>query len=234
VDDTVFTRIGKDYGKTDSMSASNDKREGFWQEARDRMVDAVRTYGMIDEAVLEAMRKVPRHLFPPPEYRTESIYENQPFPIGQGQTISQPFIVAYMTSVLAPKPGDRILEIGCGCGYQSAVLLEMGAEIYAIERIPELADHAQGVLHELYPPERFHLQVGDRLTEWAREAPFDGILGACAAKEVPPILFEQLEQDAKMILPIGLDHQQLVLVTNKGGKPEIDPLLRVSFVPLIQ
>ncbi len=198
------------------------------------MIETVRTYGMINEKVLEAMSRVPRHLFPPPDYRTESIYRNQPFPIGHGQTISQPFIVAYMTSVLDPQPGEKILEIGCGCGYQSAILLEMGAEIFAVERITELAEHAEKILKDLYPEERIHIQSGERLLEWSEAAPFEKILGACAPKEIPPSLIEQLGESGRMVLPIGLDHQQLVLVTMQESKPEIEPLLRVSFVPLVQ
>ena len=170
-------------------------------EERERMVDdQIIPRDVTDPIVLQAMRRVPRHEFVPPEYLGQS-YENHPLPIGYGQTISQPFIVAYMSENLALKPGDRVLEIGTGSGYQAAVLAAMGMEVYSIEIIPELAAEAEARLKRLgYEAQ---VRAGDGYDGWPEAAPFDAIIVTAAPDHVPLPLLQQLKLGGRLVVPIG-------------------------------
>jgi len=170
-------------------------------EERERMVDEqIIPRDVTDSIVLQAMRRVPRHEFVPPEYLGQS-YEDHPVPIGYGQTISQPYIVSYMSENLELQPGDRVLEIGTGSGYQAAILADMGMKVYSIEIVPELAAEADARLKRL----GYEVQVraGDGYTGWPEAAPFDAILVTAAPDHVPQPLIEQLKPGGRLVIPIG-------------------------------
>ncbi len=204
-----------------------------YRRGRELMVAQLRQYGISDEKVLAALGKVPRHLFIPEKYRdTYDPYGDYPGPIGYGQTISQPYIVAYMTERLDVKPGEKILEIGTGSGYQAAILAELGAEVYTIEIVPELAAHAKKVLAEQGYPS-VHVRAGDGYQGWPEQAPFDAIIVTCAPDQIPPALVEELKEGGRMILPLGEWSQRLVICRKKGGKIEVEEDLPVRFVPMV-
>lgn len=194
----------------------------------------IRPRGIVDPAVLRAMVKVPRHLFVPPEHRSAA-YGDHPLPIGYGQTISQPYIVALMTQMLQLRPGDRVLEIGTGCGYQTAVLAEIVAEVYSIEIIPELAAEAARRLAELGYG-RVHLRQGDGYEGWPEHAPYQGIIVTAAAPEVPPALVEQLSDGGRLVIPVGvyLGGQDLWLIEKRGPQLQRFNYGGVLFVPLVR
>ncbi|MCX7712923.1 MAG: protein-L-isoaspartate(D-aspartate) O-methyltransferase [Chthoniobacterales bacterium] len=183
-----------------------------------------------DERVLNAMRKVPRHEFVPEKYRSEA-YEDHPLPIGHGQTISQPYIVAFMTEKIAPKPTDRILEIGTGSGYQAAILAELAAEVYSIEIIEPLAEFARSNLQRL-GYKNVHIRTGDGYLGWPEAAPFDAIIVTCAPNEIPPPLIAQLREGGRMIIPVGNAFQQLILLEKREGSLHQQAVLPVRFVPM--
>ncbi len=181
--------------------------------------------------VLEAMRRVPRHEFVPKPLRSQA-YEDRPLSIGHDQTISQPYIVAFMTEQLDPKPSDRVLEVGTGCGYQAAVLAELVAEVYTIEIVAELAERAAAELKRLRYT-NVYLRPGDGYRGWADKAPFDAIIVTCAPEEVPQPLIEQLKEGGRMMIPVGRAYKQdLLLLRKLRGKLEQRAVLPVSFVPM--
>jgi protein-L-isoaspartate(D-aspartate) O-methyltransferase len=187
----------------------------------------------LDARVLHTMQSVPRHEFVPEAERRHA-YDNRPLPIGHGQTISQPYIVAIMTDLLKLEPGDRVLEIGTGSGYQAAVLAAMSAAVYSIEIIPELAQRARGVLDRL-GYDQVTTRIGDGYFGWAEQAPFDAIVVTAAAGHVPPPLIKQLKPGGRMLIPVGSRFltQQLVLVEKSAdGEVTTRLLLPVRFVPL--
>lgn len=185
--------------------------------------------------VMAAIARVARERFIEP--RQEPLaYVNGPLPIGYGQTISQPYIVALMTDLLDLKPGDRVLEIGTGSGYQTAILAELGAEVYSLEIVPELAQRAAERLGEL-GYRRLHLKEGDGNRGWPDAAPFDRILAAAAAPHIPPALIAQLRPGGRMVIPVGAGPlgQMLTLVEKDAhGQVRERPMLPVAFVPLTQ
>jgi protein-L-isoaspartate(D-aspartate) O-methyltransferase len=187
----------------------------------------------ISRRVLEAMQRVPRHAFVPASERPHA-YENRPLPIGHGQTISQPYIVALMTDLAAPEPGHRILEIGTGSGYQAAVLALLAGEVYSIEIIePLAAQAAQRLRAPTYAD--VHTRVGDGYYGWKEAGPFDAIVVTAAAGNVPPPLIAQLKPGGRMVIPVGASFftQQLLLVTkDKQGRVRTRSILPVRFVPL--
>lgn len=185
-------------------------------------------------AVEQAMRSVPREAFVPNELRG-SAYENRPLPIGQGQTISQPFIVALMTDCLEPHVDMRVLEIGTGCGYQAAVLAETVGEVYSIEAIDNLADSARKRLHAL-GYDNVHVRVGNGRKGWPEAAPFDGILVTAAGEDVPSALLAQLAPGGRMVIPVHAARgaQELRVITkDAGGGTSSRAILPVAFVPLV-
>ena len=208
---------------------------GEMEQARARMVQQLRDYGISDSTVLEVMGDVPRHLFIPARYRAITApYGDHACPIGHGQTISQPYIVAYMTEYISPRTGERILEIGTGSGYQAAVLAEMGVEVYTVEIIPELAEHARQVLEE-QGYDDVHVLTGDGYLGWPEHAPFDAVIVTCSPDEVPEALVEQLAMGGRMILPLGDEDgmQRLVTLRKTGDGMEVREDIPVRFVPMV-
>jgi protein-L-isoaspartate(D-aspartate) O-methyltransferase len=199
---------------------------------REAMVEQhIAARGISDPATLAAMRAVPRHEFLPLRLRREA-YMDYPLPIGHGQTISQPFIVAFMTEAIRPQPGEKILEIGAGSGYQAAILAEMGADVYTIEIVKPLAEMASQTLGRLgYKNAR--VKYGDGFHGWPEHAPFDAIIVTCAPDKIPPALVEQLRDGGRMIIPVGGGmNQELVLLRKEGDKVEKQSVLPVRFVPM--
>lgn len=187
--------------------------------------------GITDEAVIRAMRRVKRHLFVP-RHQQPFAYTDSPLSIGCGQTISQPFIVAYMTEMLRLNSSDRVLEIGCGSGYQAAVLSEIVKEVFSVEIIPELGERAVRRFEKL-GYSSIHVMLGDGYYGWEDEAPFDAVIVTAAAEKVPPALIDQLSEGGRMIIPLGEENciQRLVLIRKEQGKIVKDALIAVRFVP---
>ncbi len=192
----------------------------------------IRARGVADRAVLKAMADVPRHEFVPDELAPYA-YADEPLPIGRGQTISQPYIVAYMTEALRLDRGDKVLEVGTGSGYQTAVLAEVAGEVWTIELVRELSIRAKEKLDAL-GYSGIHYRVGDGSGGWPEEAPFNGILVTAAAASIPEDLENELAPGGRMIIPVGIESQTLVLVTRDGERFLEESLLGVRFVPLIQ
>lgn len=200
---------------------------------RQRMVDAqLRARGICDERVLDAMLRVPRHEFAPERYRDQA-YEDHPLPIGEGQTISQPYIVARMLEALALKPTDKVLEVGTGSGYLTALLAELAAQVYSVERHAALADAARDLLARMgYSNVR--VIVGDGRQGYIEGASYDAIIVSAAASEVPRALLEQLGEGGRMIIPVGpADSQQLQLIRMVNGQPRTSLHELCRFVPLV-
>jgi protein-L-isoaspartate(D-aspartate) O-methyltransferase len=199
---------------------------------RQRMVmEQLMPRGIHQERVLAAMSKVPREEFVPQDSRAAS-YTDQPLPIGYGQTISQPFIVAFMTEQLRLAPGDRVLEIGTGSGYQAAILAELVAEVYSIEIIEPLAKTAEATLERL-GCKNVHVKAGDGYKGWPEHAPFDAVIVTCAPDYVPQPLVDQLKKGGRMIIPVGgFGDQELYLLEKKNGQLEQRAVLPVRFVPM--
>ena len=200
-------------------------------EARERMVrDQIEARGVEDPRVLAAMRKIPRHELVPERNRPLA-YADRPLPIGLGQTISQPYIVAYMTERLHLDGSEKVLEIGTGSGYQAAVLGELAAEVYTIEIIPELARRSARDLERL-GYENVHVREGDGYRGWPGQAPFDAVIVTAAPASVPPALVDQLALGGRMVLPVGDSYQELVLITRSEEGVERRELIPVRFVPM--
>lgn len=203
-----------------------------FEKQREKMVEQqIEARGVKDPATLKAMRTVPRHEFVPRHLR-EDAYGDHPLPIGHGQTISQPYIVAFMTEAIAPKPGEKILEVGSGSGYQTAVLAQMGAEVYTIEILEPLAETAKQTLARL-GYKNAHVKHGDGYAGWSEHAPFDAIVVTCAPDQIPPALVAQLRDGGRMIIPVGGGmEQELVLLSKHGNLIEKHSVLPVRFVPM--
>jgi protein-L-isoaspartate(D-aspartate) O-methyltransferase len=204
-----------------------------YADARREMVDEqIRARGIESARVLEAMAGVPRHEFVPLTLRTLA-YADRPLPIGHGQTISQPFIVAFMTEALAPSPGDRVLEIGTGSGYQAAVLSGLVAQVYTIEIVEALGERARADLARL-GYRNVHVRIGDGYEGWPEHAPFDSIIVTCSPERVPQPLVDQLKDGGRMVIPVGDTSvgQDLYLLEKRGGKVVQRAILPVRFVPM--
>jgi len=203
-----------------------------FEAERQEMVELqIKRRGIRDKRVLDAMLKVPRHLFVP-EQMKELAYGDEPLPIGEGQTISQPYIVAYMTETLKLTGREKVLEIGTGSGYQTAILAELAREVYTVELIPELSRRAQKVLSEL-GFQNIHFLVGDGTRGWPENAPYEAILVSAAPATVPRSLIDQLKDNGRMIIPVGTDYQELVLIRKIMDGWEEERLIGVRFVPLV-
>ena len=201
---------------------------------REEMVQAqLAERGIQDVRVLDAMRRVPRHEFVPEDLRQDA-YEDHPSPIGEGQTISQPYIVAAMLEYLALRPTDRVLEVGTGSGYVTALLSTLCAEVYSVERHAQLAISAEGTLQRM-EYRNVKIRVGDGSQGWVEWAPFDAILVSAATSEMPPILFAQLREGGRMMAPIGPPYsQELQLIRKVNGQPKVKILEGCRFVPLVE
>jgi protein-L-isoaspartate(D-aspartate) O-methyltransferase len=203
-----------------------------YMEARKNMVkDQISVRGITDKDILEAMRKVPRHLFVPAEYQNDA-YGDYPLPIGYGQTISQPYIVAYMSELAQPDKKKKVLEIGTGSGYQAAVLAEITDTVYTVEIVHELALESAARLKKL-GYNNVVVKAGDGYYGWTEHAPFDIIIVTAAPDEIPQPLVEQLAENGRLVIPVGksYDLQDLILVVKKNGKIEKKRLAPVRFVP---
>jgi protein-L-isoaspartate(D-aspartate) O-methyltransferase len=195
----------------------------------DMVEEQIAARGVRDEAVLAAMRRVPRHEFVPEDQR-RSAYADHPLPIGHGQTISQPYIVAYMTEALAVHGGQKVLEVGTGSGYQTAVLAEMGVDVYTIEIVEPLGEAAAALLERL--GYAVHARVGDGHDGWPEAAPFDGIIVTAAPGRVPAPLAAQLAQGGRLVIPVGRGFQELKVLRRTGEALEPLSTLPVRFVPM--
>ncbi|MGE0456174.1 MAG: protein-L-isoaspartate(D-aspartate) O-methyltransferase [Vicinamibacteria bacterium] len=214
-----------------ACAVSMGEDEAALAERRERMVRGqIEARDVRDPATLAAMRKVPRHLFVAPEQALLA-YEDHPLPIGGGQTISQPYIVAFMTEALGLGKRDRVLEIGTGSGYQAAVLAEIVAEVRTIEIVPELARESRARLERL-GYRNVVVREGDGYLGWPDEAPFDAIMVTAAAPRIPEPLKAQLADGGRLVLPVGDELQELVVVTRRGARFEERRVLPVRFVPM--
>ncbi len=209
------------------------QRDHF-QAERERMVRRqLAERGIREVRVLDAMSRVPRHEFVPETLRQEA-YEDHPLPIGEGQTISQPYIVAAMLEHLACQATDRVLEVGTGSGYVTALLSLLCAEVYSVERHAQLAALADGTLHRL-GYRNMKIRVGDGSQGWPEYAPFDAIVVSAATPEMPPALFAQLREGGRLVVPVGPpSSQELQLIGKIGGQPEVRVLEGCRFVPLVE
>jgi protein-L-isoaspartate(D-aspartate) O-methyltransferase len=211
------------------------RRAARFAEARERMVEhQIAGRGVRDPRVLAAMRLVPRDRFVSPA-QAAAAYDDEPLPIGEGQTISQPYVVGFMTEALSLVPGDRVLEIGTGSGYAAAVLALIAAEVYTIERIESLAEHARSRLADLGYA-NVHVRYGDGSLGWPEHAPYDGIVVTAGGPDVPPSLLEQLAIGGRLVMPVGPEQrfQRLVrVVRTSGARWDRELLQKVAFVPLI-
>ncbi|MBI3132391.1 MAG: protein-L-isoaspartate(D-aspartate) O-methyltransferase [Acidobacteria bacterium] len=206
--------------------------EAFASEREGMVREQLLPRGISHPGVLAAMGRVPRHAFVPEALRSQA-YGDHPLPIGLGQTISQPFIVAFMTQALEPRPSDRVLEIGTGSGYQAAVLSTLVAQVYSMELLEPLARRAEGDLRRL-GFRNVRVRCGDGYKGWPEEAPFDTIIVTCAPEQVPQPLIDQLKEGGRMIIPVGIrEQQQLVLLHKRDGQLLRRAVLPVRFVPMV-
>ncbi len=206
-------------------------QDDYREQRRDMVEYQIKGRGVTHTATLNSMLKVPRHEFVPDRQKRYA-YEDRPLSIGNNQTISQPYIVGYMTAVVKPGKNDKILEIGTGSGYQAAVLAEIVTSVYTIEIIPELGEKAKTTFDRLGYT-NIITRIGDGYSGWPSEAPFDAIIVTAAPEEIPPPLVEQLKEGGRLIIPVGPRHlvQSLILVTKKNGEIKKQNLFPVRFVP---
>ena len=214
-------------------AGTRNEDENYAARRRAMVVGQLESRDIRDRRVLEAMEQVPRHLFVAPAYR-EVAYQDYPLPIAEGQTISQPYIVALMTQCLELRGGEKVLEIGTGSGYQAAVLSLLVSKVYTIEYHAALAGTAAGLLTKLGYL-NVEVRSGDGFFGWPENAPFDGIIVTCAARRVPAALFEQLGEGGRLVIPLGKEAgvQRLVRVRKVKGKPVEEEITLVRFVPML-
>ncbi|NNE08000.1 MAG: protein-L-isoaspartate(D-aspartate) O-methyltransferase [Gemmatimonadetes bacterium] len=214
-----------------ALTLSACEEENGWEIMRERMVnDQIVRRGVTNPAVLDAVRAVPRHAFVPETYRSEA-YDDHPLPIGEGQTISQPYIVALMTELLDPEPGDRVLEVGTGSGYQAAVLAELVSAVYSIEIVEPLARESAARLAAL-GYDNVTVKAGDGYRGWPEHAPFDAIIVTAAPGHVPKPLTEQLKDGGVLVIPVGDEEQSLLRITRTGNAFKRESVIPVRFVPM--
>ncbi|MCD4788392.1 MAG: protein-L-isoaspartate(D-aspartate) O-methyltransferase [Bacteroidales bacterium] len=217
------------FGQCNSQDSSKDQ---YATQREDMVRYQIKARGVKDKKVLDAMLKVERHLFVLPEY-TSQAYEDHPLPVGEGQTISQPYIVALMTEVLGPDSTKKVLEIGTGSGYQAAVLAEICDSVYTIEIFESLGTKAKNLLKVL-GYDNVKVKIGDGYKGWKEHSPFDAIIVTCAPTHIPQPLKDQLTEGGKMIIPVGESYaQELVLLEKKNGRIVQKDIIAVRFVPMI-
>ncbi len=212
--------------------AENQKETGYIRARADMVENQLIARGIKDKRVLTAMRKVERHKFLPPQLRALA-YTDRPLPIGYGQTISQPYIVALMTELLELDGHEKILEIGTGSGYQAAILAEICSHVYTIEILEPLTNGARDLLKELGYT-NISVKCGDGFLGWEEYAPYDAIIVTCAPTEIPQPLLEQLKEGAKLVIPVGEYYQELKLIEKIDGQIRIKNVIPVRFVPMIR
>ncbi|MGQ9707047.1 MAG: protein-L-isoaspartate(D-aspartate) O-methyltransferase [bacterium] len=219
-------------GIVECHSKGGEEEEVNYTALRKDMVEhQIKARGIKDENVLKAMLKVPREEFVPESLKPRA-YDDCPLPIGEGQTISQPYIVALMTELLKVSKGDKVLEIGTGSGYQAVILAEMGCDVYTIEIIESLSLNAQEVIKKLGYT-NIHFKIGDGFVGWEDFAPYDAVIVTCAPDEIPKPLIDQLKEGGRLVIPVG-EHlpQDLVLAIKEKGKIKEYPITSVAFVPM--
>lgn len=228
---TVFTTIVLLLSFVSLNLLSQPDPEAYRAERAEMVNKQLLARGINHQATIDAMKKVPRHLFVP-QSQIANAYRDSPLPIGYGQTISQPFIVAYMTKIVEPESGYTVLEIGTGSGYQAAILAEIVDSVFTIEIIPELAK-TSGMLFSELGYDNIRVKAADGYYGWKEAGPFDAIVVTAAADHIPPSLIDQLKEGGKMIIPVGTPFfvQQLMLVKKKKGKVTTENLMPVRFVP---
>jgi protein-L-isoaspartate(D-aspartate) O-methyltransferase len=214
-----------------SASADRPEQDPRAKERAHMVQKQIEARGVRDRAVLEAMREVPRHRFVPSSQRAHA-YDDRPLPIGEGQTISQPYIVALMTELAHVKPGDVVLEVGTGSGYQAAVLAQMGAKVYSIEIVEPLAKRAKALLDELGYGNRVEVRHGDGYNGWPEHAPFDAVLVTAAPPKVPEPLKQQLKVGGRLVIPVGRHFQSLLRITRTKQGFREESVIPVRFVPM--
>jgi protein-L-isoaspartate(D-aspartate) O-methyltransferase len=216
---------------TDGERVSESNPRGDFKVMREKMVETqIKARGVKDPRVLSALLKVERHRFVPEEY-LDSAYSDQPLPIGEGQTISQPYIVALMTELLELKGNEKVLEIGTGSGYQAAILAELAKEVYTIEIIESLASMAKNRLLEL-GYQNVQVKAGDGYLGWPEAAPFNAIIVTAAPDHIPKPLLDQLKEGGRMVVPVGTYTQELKKIVKRSGKIETIDVIPVIFVPM--
>jgi protein-L-isoaspartate(D-aspartate) O-methyltransferase len=221
----------KDYKNKESEMKPEESSADIYTEEREIMVEQqIEASKVKDKLVLAAMRKVPRHLFVPRNWRDQA-YTDGPLPIGEGQTISQPYIVALMTELLNLKGGEKILEIGTGSGYQAAVLAEIAKEVYTIEIICPLAERAESTLKEL-GYDNIIVRCADGYQGWKEHAPFDGVIVTAAPDHIPQPLVDQLKVGGRLVIPVGDVFQELMVVTKTETGTKTMNVIPVRFVPM--
>jgi len=221
-----------DTGAASSAQNRTAEAKHDFSEAQRLLVRTLRDEGIDDEAVLRTLGSVPRHAFLEPEF-VPYAYQNRPLPIGYNQTISQPYIVALMTQLAQADEHDRVLEIGTGSGYQTAVLGQMAGEVYSVERVEALGKRAQRTLTRLGLGDNVHIRVGDGYVGWTEMAPFDAIVVTAAPPQVPTLLVDQLRVGGRLIIPIGAEYQELLVVSKTEAGTETESVIPVRFVPMI-
>ncbi|MBK4732496.1 protein-L-isoaspartate(D-aspartate) O-methyltransferase [Oxynema sp. CENA135] len=223
--------VGEDSKPSIPTSVTKAQDTLNFDRGRSQMVERqLRDRGIEDPAVLAAMQRVPRHRFVPSDL-VELAYQDSPLPIGYDQTISQPYIVAYMSEVAQIAPGDRVLEIGTGSGYQAAILAQLARQVYTIEIIPELAASASATLQEL-GYQNIEVKAGDGYRGWPEAAPFEAIVVTAAPDRVPQALIEQLAIGGKLVIPVGTSVQQMTIITKTEEGIVEEQTLPVRFVPM--
>jgi len=215
-----------------SMTVAVAQDDPFAGDRRRMVEEQIRRRGVDEPAVLDAMTDVPRHMFVPPELR-DGAYLDGPQPIGSGQTISQPFIVALMTAYLELDGNEKVLEIGTGSGYQAAILARLAKEVYTIEIREELGKNAEKTLRDL-GFENIHFRIGDGHAGWPEAAPFDGIIVTAAPEKVPEDLIRQLKVGARLVIPVGEFFQDLLVITKTADGIERRQVAAVRFVPMVK
>ena len=225
----ILSLVPTAYTGGSRVSDSNPK--GDFKAMREKMVEnQIKARGVKDPRVLDALVKVERHRFVPEKY-LDSAYADQPLPIGEGQTISQPYIVALMTELLELKGNEKVLEIGTGSGYQAAILAELAKEVYTIEIIEPLASRASKTLLEL-GYQNVKVKAGDGYLGWPEAAPFDAIIVTAAPDHIPKPLTDQLKEGGRMVVPVGTHTQELLKIVKRSGKIETTNVIPVLFVPM--
>jgi len=208
------------------------KTKNEFDPLREMVERQIKSRGVTHDAVLQAMMKIDRSLFVPESLKSLA-YEDEPQPIGEGQTISQPYIVALMTELLDPSPADRVLEVGAGSGYQTAILAELTGHVYSLEIVPALAERARKLVVDQLGCQNVTIREGNGYEGWAEESPFDKIIVTAAPPDIPAALTEQLAIGGRLVIPVGVHYQMLYLIKKDKSGIHREEVIPVRFVPMV-